>query len=368
MGSGQAVFPGSYYGNIVVVNQPYFILNGNGRSTSAGCGGAPGTTVTASPPAPADCGFKLDNSSDSAGTTIWNEVSASAHVTFEYIELSEPGDNAKEQYDVFGPGAGPSTYAHIYGHNAGCVYFQDGGDTRTISSSYFWGTETHGATGGCHGQFSFESGSTSNSSEWNNVYRDITGTAIWTFANTSTTHNNWLFYNNVIYNSFPTASWAPYLSDGTIACINAGTNCTNFQFMQNTVANINVPGINNENTGSYTVEDNLYYEDANPPSFNVGTGGSYIQDHNSCVQSGTCPSGTANVTDTSAPNLFTNWTGGNFTLASENADWNNRLPLSSLFTTDPAGTTRTTDRGAYQYIQLGLNTIATPTALTAIVN
>jgi hypothetical protein len=43
-----------------------------------------------------------------------------------------------------------------------------------------------------------------------------------------------------------------------------------------------------------------------------------------------------------------NWKGGNFNLAAENKDWTNRAGLSSPFTTDADGRTRTTDRGAYQ--------------------
>jgi hypothetical protein len=352
MGSSQAVFTrdiGAY--------SDYVIFNGNGTQTAQGCGGAPGSTVTSSPPNPADCGIKIDNTGCTVGNCndpiyIGNPNTSSAvnYVTFEYVELVGNGSNTTDQFEVFGPyGSTGDMFNHVYMHNAGCVYFQDGLNSHTTTNSYFWGTEVNGAGGGCHGQYLFSSGSDSNSIESGNVYRDITGTAIWTFANYSTTHDSWLFYNNVIFNSSPAASWAPYLSDGTIACINAGTNCANFSFLQNTVININVPGINNENTGSYTVQNNLYYG-LNPPSFNPGTGGTYTQDHNSCLNSGTCPSGTSNITDTAAPNPFVNWTAGNFNLASENADWKNRMSLGSIYITDPNATTRATDRGAYQYV------------------
>ncbi|MGH9400486.1 MAG: hypothetical protein ACRD2P_00080, partial [Terriglobia bacterium] len=366
MGSSQAVFSGATFNNLFTTDAPYFILNGNGTSTGAGCGNAPGTTVTSNPPAPSDCGFKFDNSADTAGTTLYNEVSAPAHVTYEYLEISEPGDNTNEQYDVFGPGTGPSTYIHVYGHNAGCVYFQDGGDTRTISHSYFWGTETNGAGGGCHGQFSFEDGATSNSSEYNNVYRDITGTAIWTFANTSTTHNNWSYYDNVIWDTFPAASWSPFLSDGVIACINAGTNCTNFVFVQNDIINLpltSASGINNENTGSYTVENNIWYNCGLEPGFNIGTGGTYTHQYNSYLQTVGGPSGAAAVLVTSfIPNPFVSWTTGNFNLASDNSDWDNRLALGPPYTTDVNGVIFSTDRGAYQ---LGQSSVQPPTNLQA---
>jgi hypothetical protein len=286
---------------------------------------------------------------------LYNEVSTAAHAIFSYVEFAAPGDNTNDQHEIFGPGTGPTSYSHIYAHNAGCVYFQDGGDTRTISNSYFWGTETNGAGGGCHGQFSFEDGSTSNGTEFNNVYRDITGTAIWTFANSSTTHNNWVFYDNVIYNSSPPASWSPYLSDGLIACINAGTSCTNFLFYQNTIVNLPITssaGINNENTGSYTVRNNLWYQDAFGVGFLPGTGGTFTQDHNSFLNStSSCPSGTANICDNAASNPFTNWPGGVFTLASDASDWNNRISLSPPYNTDAAGNPFTSDRGAYQFVQ-----------------
>jgi len=59
------------------------------------------------------------------------------------------------------------------------------------------------------------------------------------------------------------------------------------------------------------------------------------------------------VTDESAPNPFTNWTGGTFALASENPDWNNRASLGASYNTDAAGNAFTSDRGAYQYCPPG---------------
>jgi hypothetical protein len=56
------------------------------------------------------------------------------------------------------------------------------------------------------------------------------------------------------------------------------------------------------------------------------------------------------VSDASAPNPFVSWTTGNFHLASENADWNGELALGAPYTTDASGVTRSTDRGAYQFV------------------
>jgi len=357
MGSAQAVLPRQ-----IMLSTDYVTINGNGSQATPGCGGAPGSLVTSAPPSPADCGIKLDGSGCSGGANACNAVmwatQAVSYITVEYVELEGNGDNNSDQFEYFNPYGGTTyTWTHVYGHNAGCVYLQDGLDGLNMSYSYFWGTEINMDGGSCHGQFMFDSGADSNGVMANNVFRDITGTAIWTFANTSTTHNNWLFYNNAIWDSSPVASWSPFLSDGVIACINTGTNCTNFVFVQNTIVGMtsnSTSGINNENTGSYTVENNLWYDIAwsGGVTFNTGTGGTYTQDHNSFLNLvTTCPTGTSNVCVGSAPNPFVNWTSGNLNLAAENADWNNRLALSSPFTTDVNGNPFTSDRGAYQVVQ-----------------
>jgi len=72
-----------------------------------------------------------------------------------------------------------------------------------------------------------------------------------------------------------------------------------------------------------------------------------------------------------------NWPSSNFNLASDAADWNSRVALGAPYTVDPNGTTRTTDRGAYQYCAGGGCgssgpdgglAPAAPTGLTATVN
>ena len=370
MGSSQAVF--SNGNGTLNINAPFFILNGNGTSTSAGCGGGPGATVTSNPPTPSDCGIKIDNSGCTSG--CYAPIGAGQpNLTISYVEIvGDSTVSADDDMEVFSPGGtGPTTWTHIYGHNAGCVYFQDGLANWTVSKSYFWGTEVKGVlSDGCHGQFSFDDGADSNSSVSTSVFRDITGTAIWTFANASTTHNNWAFYDNVIWFSSPAASWSPFLSDGILACINSGTNCTNFVLYQNTIINPSAStatGINNENTGSYIVHNNLWYDVPGGVAFNVGTGGTYTQSYNSFLNAtASCRSGTSNVCDNSASNPFTNWTAGVFTLASDASDWNNRTLLSSPYNTDAAGNTFTTYRGAYQY-DAQVPPPSPPTGLAAVV-
>lgn len=367
MGSGQAVFH-----RVFSVSAPYFILNGNGTQTLPGCGGAPGSTISANPPNPSDCGIVIDDSSCTSNC-IGVVTTSSGPFTFDYVEFrGNSTPSANEDNFVFGGGSSPSTYNHIYGHNTGAVYLQYGCNSRTVEFSYFWGTEVQGPTAdGTHGQYSYCGSGDSNGTEHDNVYRDITGTSVWTFAFPDSTETGWRFYNNVIFNSTSftggslTLGW---LSDGLIACINSGSNCNNFTFVQNTIINTgDSSGINNENTGSYTVENNLYYGiKYGSVSFNVGAGGSYVQQYNSFVAS-PCASGTANVCDASGPNAFVSWTSNNFNLASENADWNNRLDLGAPYTVDVTGAARTTDRGAYQYGGSVSQTPQPPTGLAATV-
>jgi hypothetical protein len=378
MGSGQASFTGS---QTFYIATPYYTFNGNGNSTAPGCGGGGSTstannsTLVASPPTITDCGIKLVGSGNgSSGAT--NIVSVlSNNLTLEYVEMlgaGYSGTSGSGDLDIFGSGASALTIKHMYGHNSGCVYIQDIGDNSLVDHSYFWAAEPNGSVG-CHGQAEFEAGGTSNGVRSNNVYRDIIGTAIWTFAAGSGTNNNWQFYNNVIWYSSPLASWvssagsaAP--ANGILACINSGVYCNNFTLVQNSIINVpsfGVPGILDENGSTgYVVKNNLWYAD----SFGVGfPGGGITQDHNSFLNSTTgCPSGTANVCDTSASNPFAGWSNGNFTLASDASDWNNRVSLGSPYTVDSDGTTFTTDRGAYQFTVAGSAPVP-PTGLTVVV-
>ena len=134
MGSSQAVFTG------FALTTSYVTVNGNGTSVIQGCGGAPGSTVTANPPTPSDCGIKIDNSFVPAPrrilvtprSRVTSNFSTSARVagySFEYTELKGQGNNAAEEMEVWAPfnGTGDAgSFVHVYMHNAGCVYLQDG--------------------------------------------------------------------------------------------------------------------------------------------------------------------------------------------------------------------------------------------------
>lgn len=354
MGSGQAVITGA---NPIATVANYVVLNGNGTQTLPGCGGAPGSTVTAQPPVITDCGIRLGDGSTLSSQGLLKMTGAND--TAEYIELNAAGSNTGEEWEVFGPtgGSGPMLYSHIYGHNAGCVYMQDLGSGTTVDRSYFWGTQTNGATS-CHGQAEFEIGGTNNGVRSNNVYQDISGTAVWTFAASVGTNNNWLYYNNVVFFSSPSQTFGG-LSDAVLDCINGNT-CTNFVFNQNSVVGCPATGIEGHQCGigfadgasgcSLSMQNNLWYSIVSA-SLTQCTGMTLTEDHNSYLNSPALGSGTNDVHVASgSPNPFVNYPASNFNLASENANWNNRFALSAPYTTDVNGNTFTTDRGAYQFI------------------
>jgi hypothetical protein len=370
MGSSQAVFKYTNSEPIIGVASSYLTINGNGNSRAPGCGqgGATGTTKAQPPPVPNDCGIKIDDTgctstgTNSCMTPIRTTASNVTHLTIEYAEALGNNNNLSEPMIIFAPYSGDAyaTYTHMFMHNAGCVYIQDGQQNETVTYSYFWGNNSN--AGGCHGQASFSDAAESDTTYADNVFRDIIGTSIWTFADYSTTHNNWLFYNNVI--------WADNRSldqqeDGIIACINSGTICTNFMVVQNTMVNLNYSTgtVFSNAGGSITFENNLWYGNqgtSNSPGgvFFQMAGSSLTEDYNSFLNSGSSGGGAHDISSSAAPDPFVNWSAGNFNLASANTDWGGRLALAPPFTTDPNGTVRGTDRGAYEYVNA---TQTTPT-------
>ena len=380
MGAAQAIFTST--GRAFSVTADYLTVNGNGTTTGPLCGGSPGSTVTAEPATPSDCGFSFVG----AGGTTSGALNliyfyGATNLTLKYVELIGSGTNnisGSGGFEVFAANnTNYFTLTHAYAHNSGCVYIQDVGSNSFVDHSYFWGTEVYGAPGSspCHGQAEFEGSSVNNGVRSNNVYRDITGSAVWTFAYPAGVNNNWQFYNNVIYYSSPQNTFGG-VTDGILGCFNTGVQCTNFTLLQNTIVNNltndafggpSFAGIDDENgNGSYIVENNLWYSN---PSTNLAfccSGTTYKEDYNSFLNSPTPGTGSHDVKVASgAPNPFVNWAGGNFNLASDNANWNGRTSLGSSQTVDVNGNTFTTDRGPYQYN--GAQGPQSPTGLTAVV-
>jgi hypothetical protein len=309
------------------------------------------------------------------------ELESSTNVTIKYIELLASGYNNDNNYEIFQGGTG-FYLGFSYLHNSGTVFMQNIPSNSTVDHTYFWGTEVNGATNNAHGQAEYVIPSSNNGVRSNNVYRDIAGTAIWTFGEGGT-KNNWLFYNNTVVYSSPQASWLPSTSDAAFDCINSSV-CTNITYVQNTIINCPQPsttslgvsacgiGFADGNTGSSaTIENNLYYGNYSG-TIGLSTNSTTVtSDYNSFLNSGSgFGSGTHDVHVTSgAPNPFVNWPSSNFNLASDNADWNNRLALSSPYTVDVNGVTFTTDRGAYQFTGATASTpVFTPPTGTQFAN
>jgi hypothetical protein len=359
MGSAQAIF--SSGSHAWLSSKDYLIVNGNGRSTTAPCGEGPGSTVASKPATPSDCGISFVGTGTATNViSFFPNPGVATNQTFKYFELMGSGTNdsgGMGDLEIFGfNGSTNTVIQYAYMHNSGCVYIQDLGSNTTVDHTYFWGTEVNGGSA-CHGQAEYEVGGNNNGVRSNNVYRDITGTAVWTFG-TSGTNNNWVFYNNVVFFSSPQLSFGG-LTDGALACINSNT-CTNFVYNQNTTVNCLSAGVfgpsqcglgfgDSTAGSSVTIENNLYY--SNPGSIALTTNNTtVVSDYNSFLNSPNFGSGAHDVRVASgSPNPFTNWPGSNFSLASDNADWNNRLALSAPYTTSASGSPFTTDRGAFQF-------------------
>ena len=373
MGSGQAIFTGATY-----IQTSYLVFNGNGTLTEAGCGGALGSSnsITAGPPTPSDCGISMNNYGRSNSIMLY--IQSGTNLTFKYMEIEGSGDNTGDQHEIFGPisGATNNLFSHLYLHYAGCVFMQDLGSNTTVDHSYFWGTEVNGGSA-CHGQAEFEIGGTNNGVRSNNVYRDITGTAIWTFAASVGHNDNWKFYNNVVYWSSPKLSFNPGLSDAALDCIN-GNLCTNFTFVQNTIANCYSGAVFGCQGGigfadgasgcSAVVENNVWYGNTGGIGLTQCGSMTLTEDYNSFVNTGGFHGGSHDVSVSSgAPNPFVSWPSNavNFNLVSDNSDWNSRLALGAPYTLDVNGNNFTTDRGAYQF--MSSSAPAPPTGLAASV-
>lgn len=388
MGAGQAVWSWAAKGSMVTISSDYWTINGNGNNMSTsevGCGGVqanPPATMLLSPPNPAACGIKIDASTcNSTATNGCDGGSGEMHgggvdITWENVEwkgqgLNSNGNNNSETYFWFATPTTNMIVTKSYLHNAGTTYITNasgGWNNGTVSYNYFWGL-FDGSTN--HGEALQDTGSDSGTAIHHNIFRDqanTNSTSLGTngdlvFVDPVTgTHNAFLFYNNVDFCSQGVAGCVHH--DGFIACINSSQTCTNFVVMNNTFVGItNNAGIVSTNTGSYLVENNLWY---NCASASVSSGGA-TQSHNSFLNT-QGSSGATNVNITSgAPNPFVSWPTGNFQLVSDSADWNNRASLGAPYdTADLYGNPFSTDRGAAQYGSASVVPPTAPSVTTAI--
>jgi hypothetical protein len=365
MGVGQAVFNTLYYGHQFYLESPGLLINGNGQQTTPGCGGAVGNNPAIAPAAPTDCGIKIDNSSQNT-TDLISGPTGAASFTAKYVEIFGSGQATYENYLIRADNSTGTTLTHMYIHRFGAVCAVVGGASNfTFTYNYMFRNQTTPGSNPSHGQCLQSFGDGGNFEVSRNVFRDLGGTAImmaWVGSG-SVQSGPYRFYDNVIWNT-PGYTPAYPSANGLLACIN-GFTCNNVTMSNNTIAG--APGqnaIDSETGGTYTVQNNIWYSSSGIADPNPH--GTFTEDHNSYLVSGTgCPTGTANVCDNAASNPFANWAGGDFTLASDLSDWNNRLELGSPYSMDAAGIAFTTDRGAYQNVAFGGP--VPPTGLAALV-
>jgi hypothetical protein len=357
MGSSQAIFATSPQ---LLIEATGLILNGNGQQSAQGCGGSVGSSPTASLTTPTDCGIKIDNSA-SGNTDGISDEADSVTFTLEYVEYLGSGNATTENYLIRADNSPGATINHMYIHNFGAVCVVVGGASNFVfTNNYIFRNQVTPGDDPSHGQCLQSGGDSGNFNVSRNVFRDLGGTAVimaWVGSG-EVESGPYNFYDNVIWNT-PGYTPAYPSANGLLACIN-GFTCDNVTLMQNTIALMPTgaqTGIDSETGGSYTVQNNIWYDDAViGDADNLGT---FTESYNSYLASGTsCPSGTSNVCANSSSNPFTASSTGNFTLASDASDWNNRLSLSSPYNVDAAGNSFSTDRGAYQYVASGIITNA----------
>jgi hypothetical protein len=382
MGSAQAYWASTGSGQMVNIGGGgYWIINGNGNNagtTEIGCGGVqanPPSTMLGSAPNPAACGIRIDDSSCTStatsgcdgGSGVMN--GGGANIIWESVEwfgqgLNANGNNNSETYFWFATSPLTNvTISHSYLHNAGTTFFtvvSGGWNNGSFDHNYVWGVHDGSAN---HGEAIQLQGSNSGDVVHHNVFRDqqTNGDMV---AVISGTQANMAFYDNVDFCSAGGTSTSCRHNDGVIGCFNSQT-CSNYSIYNNTFSFPSNCGWNvSGGPSTMTVENNLWY---NCSSIGM-TGGTNTIDYNSYLNSGRSAVGSHDISSSSAPIPFVNLLVGNVQLASENADWSNRLALGAPYNVDLFGNAFTTDRGAAQDSGTVAQAPQPPTALTATVN
>jgi hypothetical protein len=378
MGSGQAVWS-EFYGGTSTPQPGYLTLDGNGQSTGIGCGQAPSQNKAAS-----DCGLRvsINTIGQDSGFDIGANNNDGQHRTpnwtLRYFEIQGGGDQnngAQSEEEIRCRGACDDfVVQNSYMHLSGCDFFKVPWTTSFVVEGTYINQNISSAT--CHGQLWYSEVEASGVDFHGNIIQDIQGTGMWVCL-TGCQASGWTVYNNVIFR--PQGDSRPGVSNGIFACINPGNQCTNMSFIGNDVVNYTADyagalGVHCDgNPDTYTWENNLFY--GITPSDRIDfqlCGGSLTESSNAYINSGTPQSGTSSsdiIVASGGPNPFVNWTGGNFNLASQNADWSGGKVLSSPYNTDAAGNARpgpdgVWDRGAYEYTTA---VPAAPTKLTGVV-
>lgn len=379
MGNGQAIWS-EFLGGTNTPQPGYLTLDGNGLSTGPGCGTSPKTNTSAN-----DCGLRIsiNNIGQDSGFDIGANNNDGQHRsvgwTIRYFEAQGGGDannGAQSEELIRCRGACDSLLVdHSWFHDSGCDHFKIPWTTSmTVQNTYM---KQNASSSTCHGQLWYSEVTPTNVDFHNNIIQDIQGTGIWVCL-TGCQASNFNIYNNVLFRT--PGSSRPGTSNGIFSCINPGNRCTNINFIGNSVVNYTADyggalGIHCDgNPDTFTWRNNLFYNTS--PADRIGfdvCGGTFTEDHNSWLNSGSPINGTGDVTVTSgAPSPFVNWQNGDFGLVSQNADWGAGVALAAPFNVDMGGNARpgtdgVWDRGAFEFAGQLAQAPAPPTNLTGVV-
>jgi hypothetical protein len=182
-----------------------------------------------------------------------------------------------------------------------------------------------------------------------NLFRGHSGTAgqTGTIVANNSDMNNAAIYGNVFDNLL--------VGNGVITGTSAG-NLNNSVIYNNTFLNTTVatgnPICGSGNGSGNTANNNIIY------NMTASQGGGCTFDYNSYFSTSATPGETHGQVASSNP--FVNVSGGDYSLATDTTAWKS---LSAPYALDPAGTPRTSSRGAYQYHG---NSVSAPTNLQVV--
>lgn len=383
MGSAQAVWNSPNTGSqIVNISSDYWIINGNGQNagtTEVGCGGVeanPPAAMTDAPPNPAACGIKIDDSNCTStaddgcsGTGVM--YGGGNGITWESVEmkgqgLNANGNNNSEAYFWFASGGQLNNViiTHCYCHNMSTTNFtvvSGGWNNGSYDHNYDWGEFDGSYNHGESVQLQGSNGQSGVNLIHHNIWRDQQTNGDVVATDLGGNPQTFDFYDNADFCSSGGTSTTCRHNDGIIGCFGTSV-CKNDLIYNNTFSFPSDCGFNvSGGASTITYKNNIFYNCAGVSMVN-GSGGTTTMDYNSYLNSNQSTVGGHDVSVSSgAPNPFSNLTGGSVALASDNADWNNRVSLGSPYDTlDLYGNVFTTDRGAAQF---GANGIGTPIKL-----
>jgi len=185
-----------------------------------------------------------------------------------------------------------------------------------------------------------------------NIFRGYSGTAgqTGTIVANNSDNNNAVIYGNVfdgllVGNGVITGTSAGNLNNATVY---------NNTFLNTTVATDNPIGGSGQGSGNVAYNNLIY-------NMSASVGGGFTHDYNVYFSATNAPSETHGQVANSNP--FVNLAAGTYLLGTDTSPW---TPLAAPYNIDPDGITRTSSRGAYQF--MSSNAPAAPTGLTVTVH